>query len=66
MPKIRNGWPVGRYNGEPIVGFKLAAIIDIGQLRIPRFYLPAASMNHGQPYLIWLCFQIRAEARYGW
>lgn len=66
MPKVRRGWLVGRWNGEPIVGCELKLVVDLGQLRSWRHYLPLLRWNFGQPYIIWLAFQIRAGARYGW
>ena len=66
MPKIRNGWLVGRYNGEPIVGGYVYLILDIGQLRIRRYWLPKVYWKLGTYCVIWLCFQLRFNVRYGW
>lgn len=66
MPKFKNGWIAGRYNGEPIVGFETRLILDFGQLRIPRFWLPLMRWKFGNYFVIWLCFQVRFDVRYGW
>lgn len=56
MPK----WPRGKHNGQRIVGFAVKLIVEVDYV----CWLPRASWNFGNPYLIWLIFNLRAEARY--
>jgi hypothetical protein len=53
-------WPRGRYNGRRIDGFK----IQVGVHLLFWNWRPRVSMNFGNPYVIWLCFSLRAEASY--
>lgn len=58
MLKLR--WPRGRCNGRRIGGASLKVGIDL----FFWFWRPRVSWNFGQPYFLWLCFQIRAEPNY--
>ena len=58
-------WPRGRHNGRRIVGLELKLIVDVEQLGVRRFWLPYARRNFGEPFLIWLFFQVRFYVRYG-
>lgn len=53
-------WPRGRYNGKRIDGFSLRFDVHL----LWWVWKPIAEYNHGEPFLLWLCFTIRARARY--
>lgn len=54
-------WPRGKYNGQRIVGFRISLTVNVEH----PFWLPRLSRNHGEPYLLWLIFHIRARTEYG-
>jgi hypothetical protein len=56
--KIR--WPRGRFNGRRIVGLTGKVSIDLSWWN----WRPCIAWNHGNPYLLWLCLQLRGEAVY--
>ena len=53
-------WPRGRFNGKRIDGFGLQFRLHLRWWH----WKPRASWNLGQPYLLWLCFTLRAEPSY--
>ncbi len=55
-------WPKGKYNGEPIQGFRLSLALHILYWRL----LPKVGWNFGMPCFVWLCFTFRAEVEYRW
>lgn len=69
---LRGRWPVGRWNGRPVVGFQVKLTVDLWfwqwrpivrpdvDLAWPPIYLEA----FGTPKLLWLCFRIFIEAEY--
>lgn len=53
-------WPRGKYNGHKIQGFSF-----VFRLRVLRWvFIPKFDWNFGEPYFLWLCFQIRFETEY--
>ena len=53
-------WPRGRYNGKRIAGFSLKVGLDL----IWWHWKPVCRWNFGQPFVWWLCFNLRAEPVY--
>ena len=53
-------WPRGRWNGQRIQGAKIILSLHL----LNWHWRPKASRNWGMPYVIWLCFTLRAEALY--
>lgn len=56
--KIR--WPRGRYNGRRITGLKVTFIWRCDMID----WIPVFKSNYGEPYVMWLGFQIRTEVTY--
>lgn len=53
-------WPRGRYNGRPITGVSIKAMVDLSWWN----WIPMVSWNCGQPVVFWLCFSLRCETVY--
>ena len=53
-------WPRGRYNGRRIEGFQISLSVHL----LYWFFRPRCAMNFGEPYVMWLCFTLRAKAEY--
>lgn len=58
--RLHVAWPKGKYNGQIIQGIRLSLQIHVLSWR----FIPVFSWNYGEPYLIWLCFTLRAKAEY--
>ena len=53
-------WPTGKYNGRRIDGFKISFSLHLLYFAMK----PILNLKYGQPYLIWLCFTLRAELEF--
>lgn len=53
-------WPKGKYNGQRIDGFKVSVTVHL----LYWAWRPLCRWSFGEPYLIWLCFTLRAKASY--
>ena len=55
-------WPIGKYNGERIIGFRIS--FAIRALSPFEFFIPVIKWNYGEPYFIWLFFFVRFNVEY--
>ena len=53
-------WPKGKYNGEYIQGIRISLQIHV----LDWYFLPRFNWYFGEPYLIWICFTLRAKTEY--
>jgi hypothetical protein len=60
LEMLHVAWPKGKYNGQMIQGFRLSLQIHVLSWR----FIPVFNWYFGEPYLIWLCFTLRAKAEY--
>lgn len=51
-------WPRGKYNGRQIEGLQVSVAVHL----LTWFWRPRFSWNFGEPYIVWLCVNVRAKS----